>query len=263
MPADRIESLLSSHEVAVEGRLVQASNATFFGHVGEDDDAIPCVYKPVRGERPLWDFPEGTLAGREVATYAVNRLAGWDVVPVTVMGDGPFGPGMVQQWIEEDPDKSLVDLVPPGAVPDGWRHVLDAYDQRDRPIALVHADEPQLRRLALLDIVVNNADRKGGHVLVDADGHVRGCDHGLTFHLEHKLRTVLWGWAGEAFTDDECGALHRLADALSKPATQQSLQQLVAGPELTRVRRRVRRLLTDGTFPVPGGGWPSIPWPAF
>ena len=173
--------------------MLPASNATFVGEI----DGVRVVYKPVAGERPLWDFPHGTLAGREVASYAVSEALGWNVVPPTVLGDGPHGPGMVQLWRDEDEDQSPVDIVGEGDLPEGFRHVFDGLDAHDQPVSLVHEDSAALRRMALFDVVVNNADRKGGHVLPMADGHRFGVDHGLTFHVEHKLRTVLWGWAGE------------------------------------------------------------------
>ena len=214
-----------------------------------DGVGVRCVYKPVNGERPLWDFPSGTLAAREVAAYEVSELAGWHAVPVTVMVDGPFGTGMLQQWIDTDGDE-VVDLVPEGDLPDGWRHVLDAYDGDEQPVSLVHADVQALRDLAVFDAVVNNADRKAGHVLVTADERIRGCDHGLTFHVEDKLRTVLWGWAGERLTDADREGLHRLDEGLAGPATIEALCGLLSDPELSRLRHRVRRLLSRGTLPA-------------
>ena len=166
--------------------------------------SIDCVYKPVAGERPLWDFPDGTLAGREVAAYVVSEALGWDVVPPTVLrGDAPAGPGMVQAWRE--PDDGPGPGRPgarPGRLPEGYLHVLDAYDGDDQPVSLVHEDSDALRRMAVFDIVVNNADRKGGHVLAMPDGHRFGVDHGVAFHVDDKLRTVLWGWAAEPLDPD-------------------------------------------------------------
>ena len=146
--------------------MLPASNVTLVGEVELDGVSLRCVYKPVQGERPLWDFPSGTLAAREVAAYEVSELAGWHVVPVTVLVDGPFGTGMLQQWVDVDGDE-VVDVVPEGDVPAGWRHVLDAYDGTEQPVSLVHADVQGLRDMAVFDAVVNNADRKAGHVLVD------------------------------------------------------------------------------------------------
>jgi hypothetical protein len=158
---DELE-LLNRGEIEVQGRIMPASNATFFATVALDGETIECVYKPVAGERPLWDFPDGTLAGREVAAYLVSDALGWRVVPPTVLrGDAPAGTGMVQAWREPDVDQDPVDLVPTQSVPEGYLHVLDAYDGNDRPVSLVHEDCDPLRRMAVFDVVVNNADRKG------------------------------------------------------------------------------------------------------
>ncbi len=259
-PAD-VREILTRGRLEVDGRVLPASNVTLVGEMELDGERLRCVYKPVSGERPLWDFPGGTLASREVASYELSELAGWHVVPVTVLTDGPFGSGMVQQWIDTGGDE-LVDLVPEGSVPDGWRHVLDAYDGTDQPVSLVHADVQGLRDMAVFDAVVNNADRKAGHVLVAPDAGVLGCDHGLTFHVEDKLRTVLWGWAGDPMDEADAAGLHRLAEALERPAAGR-LHGLVTGPELTRVRHRVRRLLRSGCFPQPPESWRAIPWPVF
>ncbi len=186
-------------DLEIHGRIMPASNATFLGEI----DGVKVVYKPVAGERPLWDFPDGTLADREVAAYAVSEATGWGVVPPTWMGEGPHGPGMVQVWQEVDPDQEAVTLVRSGALPEGYLHVFDALDDRDRDVSLVHEDTAALRRMAVYDVLVNNADRKGGHVLEMPDGHRHGVDHGVTFHHEPKLRTVLWGWGGRPLDDDE------------------------------------------------------------
>lgn len=254
--------ILTRGSIDVDGRVLPASNVTLVGVAELDGASVRCVYKPVSGERPLWDFPSGTLAGREVAAYEISELAGWHVVPVTVLSDGPYGRGMVQEWIDVG-DGDLVDLVPEGAVPDGWRHVLDAYDGADQPISLVHADVRGLRDMAVFDAVVNNADRKAGHVLVSPDDRVRGCDHGLTFHVEDKLRTVLWGWAGDRLTEADTAGLHRLDGALDHPGDVERLAGLVSRAERARLRHRVRRLLRSGCFPQPPESWRAVPWPVF
>ena len=184
------------------------------------------MYKPVRGERPLWDFPRGTLANREAASYVVSAAGGWDVVPPTVLRDGPAGRGTVQLWIEgldgsgaEDgpalprPDE-LVDLVPRGKVEPGWLPVFEAESYTGEPVVVVHADRPDLAGVAVLDVVINNADRKGSHLVLDRRGSLWGFDHGLSFHEELKLRTVLWGWAGAPLPDVELSRLDGLAVAL-------------------------------------------------
>ncbi len=246
-------------ELTLHGRVLPASNATFVGEL----DGVRVVYKPVAGERPLWDFPDGTLAGREVAAYAVSEALGWNIVPPTVLGDGPHGPGMVQLWRDEVEDQSPVDIVGEGTLPDGFRHVFDGLDAHDQPVSLVHEDSEPLRRMALFDVVVNNADRKGGHVLPMPDGHRFGVDHGLTFHVEHKLRTVLWGFVGEPLTDDETAGLRRLDAALGGDLGRM-LVELVSEEEVSTTLRRTARLLARGAFPAPASSaYPVIPWPPF
>jgi uncharacterized repeat protein (TIGR03843 family) len=242
--------------LVLEGRIMPASNATFLGTIGD----TRVVYKPVAGERPLWDFPDGTLAGREIAAYAVSESLGWNIVPLTFFRDGPHGPGMVQVWQEPDPGQFPVDLVAPGDVPTGWRHVLDALDGQDAPIALIHEDSEPLRRMALFDAVVNNADRKGGHVLAMPDGHRYGVDHGVTFNVDPKLRTVLWGWAGEPLDATESAGVEAL---LADAGLEEELAELLTAHEIAVFRRRCEALLRRRSFPRASSRWPAIPWPAF
>jgi uncharacterized repeat protein (TIGR03843 family) len=263
---------LTRGTLEVDARVLPASNATFVGEISGSGRTMRCVYKPVRGERPLWDFPTGTLAAREVAAYEVSRQAGWNVVPATVLGDGPFGPGMVQEWVETG-HTELVGLVPEGQVPRGWRHVLDAWDADERPVSLVHADDPALRRMTVFDAVVNNADRKAGHVLAAdqagtvapaAGSTVRGCDHGLTFHSDDKLRTVLWGWAGDPLVDADLQPVRSLLVALDGGGELRALlERLLSGRELSRLRFRAQLLLQRRHFPLPPEGWRAVPWPIF
>jgi uncharacterized repeat protein (TIGR03843 family) len=254
--------LLRQGEISVEGRLVDASNATLYCGISLHGQDASCVYKPVAGERPLWDFPDGTLAGREVAAYLVSAASGWDVVPPTVLRDGPFGPGMVQLWVDVDDQVELVDVTPPDARPPGWLHVLDAVDGAGEPVVLTHADDVRLRSMAVLDTVLNNADRKGGHVLPTSWGAVYGVDHGVTFNVEPKLRTVLWGWAGEPVRDEERAVLTRLGEDLDGDLGVE-LSALLTRAEVRAARRRIDRLLAVDCLPYPQEGWPAIPWPPF
>jgi uncharacterized repeat protein (TIGR03843 family) len=222
------------------------------------------VYKPVTGEQPLWDFPDGTLAGREFAAYLVSAALGWDIVPHTIIREGPAGEGMVQLWVEqpdETQDASLVDLCPSGSVPSGFISIVNAYDYSGAEVTLVHADHPQLRRMAVFDVIVNNADRKGGHILAGADGRVYGVDHGVSLHAHDKLRTVLWGWAGEPIGDDDLATLADLEEQLAGELGSQ-LRSHITRAELVALRRRVRALLDDPVMPSPNGRRP-LPWPAF
>jgi uncharacterized repeat protein (TIGR03843 family) len=228
-------ALLERGEVSIEGRLVEASNATLYCAVTLDGVSAACVYKPVAGERPLWDFPDGTLAEREQAAYAVSATTGWDIVPPTVYRVGPAGPGMVQLWIAEDPTADVVAMI----------------RRRDRP---------QLRRIAVFDAVINNADRKGGHLLPTPSGHVYGVDHGVCFHVEDKLRTVLWQWAGRSLDDDTQDVLRALRRDLDGRLGAQ-LGELLTNAEVRRTRARVDRLLATRRHPEPGDEWPAVPWP--
>ncbi|MDT4892581.1 MAG: hypothetical protein QOE97_1616 [Pseudonocardiales bacterium] len=236
LPADEALALLSTGEISVEGRLVDASNATLYCAVTADGVTAAAVYKPVAGERPLWDFPDGTLAEREVAAHEVSAASGWGIVPPTVYReDGPLGPGMVQLWIAEDPESDVVTLI------------------RRR-------DNAALRRIAVFDAVINNADRKGGHLLPTTDGHIYGVDHGVTFHSEDKLRTVLWQWAGRRLPDDALDTLGSLRAQLDGELGQR-LGRLMTTRELRRTVRRVDRLLSSRCHPEPSDEWPSVPWP--
>jgi uncharacterized repeat protein (TIGR03843 family) len=257
-------AVLAAGELQVEARVLPASNVTLVGTAASAGRSLRCVYKPVAGERPLWDFPDGTLAAREVAAYTVSEALGWDVVPPTVLRDGPAGPGMAQLWCEPDPDLRPVDVVPHGQVPAGYRHVLDAQDEAGRPVTLVHEDNPALRRMAVFDALVNNADRKGGHVLPMTDGRRLGVDHGVCFHVDPKLRTVLWGWATLPLHDDELDTLaaFRLALADASTALRRTLAELIDDHELAALDDRCAALLEHRRMPLPGGDWPAVPWPA-
>lgn len=250
---------LVTAELTLTGRITTASNATFLGSI----DDVVVVYKPIAGESPLWDFPDGTLAHREVAAYLVSQAFGWDVVPHTWLRDGPLGEGMVQLWQEQDPAQSAVDLVPTDQVPEsGWKRVLEGRDEAGQRFALVHEDSPALRRMAVFDMVVNNADRKGDHILAMPDGHRHGVDHGLTFHREHKLRTVLWGWLGEPLTAEERDGIDRVNEGLHG-GLGQILADLLSAEEIASLAARCARLRAAGRFPAPSGGMPAVPWPLF
>ena len=253
--------LLLEGELVVMGRIMPASNHTYLTRLG-DENGVQCVYKPRSGERPLWDFADGTLASREYAAWVVSDHLGWDVVPPTVLRDGPAGEGMVQLWREPEPGIDAVDVVAEGPLPPGFLHVLDASGADDEPVMLIHEDSPPLRRMAVFDIVTNNTDRKGGHVLPMASGHRHGVDHGVCFHVEDKLRTVLWGWAGYALEPEELAGVESVLTGLDGDLRER-LEDLLAVVEVDAVARRCERLLRRGSFPVPAGGWPSIPWPPF
>ena len=226
---------LSQSPLTVEGRLVDASNATLYGSVSlSTEKTFAVVYKPIAGERPLWDFNEGNLASREVAAYKVSIWLGFDCVPPTVLRDGPYGPGAVQQWIDVD---ESVDI-----------------------IALGQSDRKEIRQMALFDAVINNTDRKFGHILPSPTGEIYGCDHGVTFHVDNKLRTVIWQFAGDEFSQQERESLQSLQDLLDGQG-RSDLSTLLSQDEITALQKRLDNLLESGIFPFPSQEWPAIPWP--
>jgi hypothetical protein len=266
---DRAEArgLLRTGELEVQGRLVESSNAALYCGLRSAGREAAAIYKPVRFERPLWDFPDGTLANREVAAALLSDATGWAIVPPTILRDGPFGPGMVQLWIETDP-------------------AVHSWD-------LVRLSDRRLRRMALFDAVVNNTDRKGGHILpaslspasldrapndqlegaaaeigdepVDHSArplHLYGVDHGVCFSDEPKLRTVLWAWRGEPFEPAELDAMRSLAAALDGRLGRR-LAGLLEPFEVAATRARLADLLAAGRFPQPDPERPAIPWPPY
>jgi uncharacterized repeat protein (TIGR03843 family) len=234
---ESVLQLLGTGRLDVEGRLVEASNATLYCTIKASGEQIACVYKPVAGERPLWDFPTGSLAGREVAAFAVSKAAGWDVVPPTVMREGPYGPGMCQLWIESD---SSVDLI--------------ALSRR--------TDHAGLREMAVFDAVINNADRKIGHLLPVPEGHLYGCDHGVCFAEDYKLRTVLWQWRGRTLPRRSIEVLRKLQTLLADGASLAiELATYLTPAEVAATRIRVEKLLKHRVHPYPPEDWPAIPWP--
>jgi uncharacterized repeat protein (TIGR03843 family) len=262
--------VLRRGELTVIGRIRSASNATFLceAHLGEAQ--AHCVYKPIAGEAPLWDFPDGTLAGRELSAYLVSDALGWNIVPYTIIRDGPAGRGMLQLWVDQPGDEvgdepasgpDLVDLLPAGHIPPGFLPVLRAYDYAGDEVTLVHADDIRLRRMAVFDVLINNADRKGGHVLCGVDGQVYGVDHGVSLHVEDKLRTVLWGWAGKPVDDETLETVARLRDQLRGRLGEQ-LCEHITGREVDALHARTVALLSNPVMPTPDRRRP-IPWPAF
>ncbi len=269
-PRDDEREVLRDGELTVLGRIRSASNATFLCESTLGQHSVHCVYKPVAGEQPLWDFPDGTLAGRELGAYLVSTWLCWNIVPYTVIRDGPAGPGMLQLWVQQPgdaadsdpvPGPDLVDLFPADKLQPGYLPVLRAYDYAGDEVILMHADDIGLRRMAVFDLLINNADRKGGHILCGLDGHVYGVDHGVCLHVEDKLRTVLWGWAGKPVDDETLDAVARLADALRGPLAD-TLAGQITRAEIAALRRRAHALLDNPVMPGPNRHR-AIPWPAF
>ena len=231
---------LNNGVLTVTGRLVDASNATLYAMCsvkssGEDRE-FPCIYKPIAGERPLWDFPDGSLANREYLTFLVSHWLNLHLVPPTILRDGPYGTGMVQKWIDIDPSIDLLDFY--------------------------RGNDPKLRQLALLDIITNNTDRKIGHLIPIEGGHLYGCDHGVTFHVDDKLRTVLWQWAGVSFTKEEKALLIRARELFTGEKIE-VIAGLIDEDEVVATLSRLERALTAESFPIPNPDWPAVPWPPF
>lgn len=234
-PARALE-LLRSGTLTVHGLLPWSSNYTFAASVRDGALEALAVYKPRRGERPLWDFPRGTLCQREVAAYVLSAALGWDLVPPTVLRDGPQGVGSVQLYVDFDPDAHYFNI-------------------REECAAVA-------RRISAFDVIANNADRKSGHVLRDVHGQVWCIDHGVTFNEEDKLRTVIWDFVGEPLPDELCADLAGLQPRLAAGGElAEALGGLLSAAELEALRRRLARLLREGVFPGPRGNWPAVPWP--
>jgi hypothetical protein len=231
---------LNNGVLTVTGRLVDASNATLYAMCsvqGEKGDReFACIYKPIAGERPLWDFPDGSLANREYLSFLISHWLELHLVPPTILRDGPYVTGMVQKWIDIDPTIDLMDFY--------------------------LTDHPKLRELALFDLITNNTDRKIGHLIPTQDGHLYGCDHGVTFHEDDKLRTVLWQWAGTSYTDDEKSLLLKARD-LFTGSKLEIINGLITEEEIAATVARIDRALIEGSFALPSPDWPAVPWPPF
>ena len=237
MEASRVLDALTHGELSVEAAMPYSSNYTLLTTVSYAGLHLLGIYKPQRGERPLWDFPRGTLYQREVAAYLVSEALGFGLVPPTVQRDGPYGVGMLQLFIENDEESHLFTMLKAG----GYEDVI--------------------RRLCAFDVLVNNADRKGGHALKGCDGRLWAIDHGICFHFEPKLRTVIWDFVGDPLPTEVMTAFVMLRDRLdANDSLAQTLAGLLDKAEMRALRRRLKALITDGCFPAPGPG-PNVPWP--
>ncbi len=224
---------LHDGELRVVGRLVDASNATLLCDIGSDEEPVQVIYKPIAGERALWDFPDGELAKREVAAFLLSKSLDYNIVPETIFRDGPFGLGSVQRWIDVDESIDVVELA--------------------------QSQDPLIRKMALFDVLINNTDRKFGHILPTHDGSVFGCDHGVSFHSEDKLRTVLWQFAGQPLTESELVDMSRILASLPQSGVAEFLNEA----DQEALVRRIERVKSEATFPFPSEDWPAVPWPPF
>ena len=233
---ETILKLLQYGRIDMQGLLPNGSNYTFVVTVGDGRQKAFAVYKPTKGEQPLWDFPSETLALREVAAFLVSEALGWCFVPPTVYrAEGPHGPGSLQLYVQAEPEA----------------HYFNFKDD----------DKSELRRVALFDLLINNADRKGGHVIKDTAGKVWLIDHGICFHAQNKLRTVIWDFAGEPIPDDLLADVQELRDRLNaEPDLKTAIGSLLEPLEISALRRRADKLLKSRQYPPPGPGR-NYPWP--
>lgn len=227
---DTEDKLFQSGELVVIGRLVDASNASLLCSL---PDKAKVIYKPIAGERPLWDFPDGNLASREVAAYYISSIGDFQVVPKTVLREGPFGSGAIQRWIDTSEEADV--------------------------IAIAQSDDSQMRNLALFDIVINNADRKFGHILITPENRIFGCDHGVSFHKENKLRTVVWQFAEKSLNPMEIQQLNQLLSRIDR----KYLSGYLSNDEIEAIFERTKDLLEVGRFSSPNPNWPAVPWPPY
>ena len=224
--------MIRSGDMQVEGRFVDASNATLFAKCVLGEEEVAVIYKPIAGERPLWDFPDGNLAQRELAAYLLSEALNLHLVPFTIMREGTFGPGMVQEWIEIDDELDLVELA--------------------------NGNNQRIREMALFDAIINNTDRKYGHILVTKEREIFGCDHGVTFHEDPKLRTVIWQFSGVEFTSAEMQLLDVALDLAPRVT-----KDLISDSEVSALVARIENLSAAKSFPEPSQEWPAVPWPPF
>ncbi|MFM8204972.1 MAG: SCO1664 family protein [Actinomycetales bacterium] len=228
-----MSEILDKGKLEVIGRLVDASNATLFGEISLDGHTKRVIYKPIAGERPLWDFPDGNLASREYAAYLISDFGEFNLVPRTLLRDGPFGIGSVQEWIEIDEEIDVIEIA----------------QSNDRAI----------RSMALFDVIVNNTDRKFGHILIDKNSKIYGCDHGVTFHVDFKLRTVIWQFAGLSLKSEEKDQLKKVLHGIFQGEL--DLRELLTSEEIEALTSRIENLLTSESFPLPSEEWPAVSWP--
>jgi hypothetical protein len=234
---DRTLEILREGKADLKGQFVLGSNYTFLVKLKRGRDSIQAVYKPQKGEMPLWDFPEESLAARECAAYAVSEALGWELVPPTIMRpDGPFGPGSYQAFITHDPEQHY--------------------------FSFAEAIHERLRPTALFDLIINNADRKGGHILLDKDDHIWLIDHGLCFHAQPKLRTVIWDFSGQPIDPSLLDALQTLHTSLvSETGIRQQLSELLQKNELDALKSRIKFYIDHPVYPPPDENQRQFPWP--
>ena len=257
---DKLDLLLSG-EIEIEGLIPDSSNGALKVLVSDDKQNIHAILKPEVSIRPLWDFPALDLNNREYATYLLDRELELNYVPETVMRNvNGIGNSLIQEWVEES-DNDLIIVKSPDDIPEDYLKVLQGYDELNKLITLAHKDDRDLRNLCLFDLVINNADRKGGHLLMDSDHKMWAIDHGVSWHQESKIRTVLWGWIGADFNKEDLNLLEKAKDILQTWKEQEF--DYLSKIEIGQAIIRTEELLKVNAFPQPGNQWPAVPWPIF
>lgn len=255
------KDLLLTGDIEIQGLIPESSNGALKAVLRKDEEEISVIIKPTTLIRPLWDFPEKDLNNRELATFELSEQLKLNFVPVSIKRNIPkIGDCLIQEWIDEV-DNQLIIVRSEGEIPKHYKKVINGYDELNKLVSLAHDDDKELRKIAIFDLIINNADRKGGHILKDKNGKVWIIDHGVTWHQESKLRTILWGWIGEKFENDDLKLLEKAQIEISNWIENRS--NLLSIEEMKEAINRIEVVLEEGRFPEPSKDWPAIPWPIF
>ena len=253
--------LLLNGEIEIEGLIPDSSNGALKVLVSNSKQSLEAIIKPEVSIRPLWDFPDLDLNNREYATYLLDRELNLNYVPDTVMRNVEgIGKSLIQEWVTES-DNDLIIVKSPEDIPEEYLKVLQGYDELNKLITLAHKNNRDLRNLCLFDLVINNADRKGGHLLMDSANKMWAIDHGVSWHFESKIRTVLWGWIDETFNDQDIDLLNNAKKVIQTWKDEEFIY--LSEEEIEQAIKRVDGLLKENAFPQPGDQWPAVPWPIF
>ena len=257
---DKLDLLLNG-EIEIEGLIPDSSNGALKVLVSNSKQSVEAIIKPEVSIRPLWDFPDLDLNNREYATYLLDRELNLNYVPDTVMRNVEgIGKSLIQEWVTES-DNDLIIVKSPEDIPEEYLKVLQGYDELNKLITLAHKNNRDLRNLCLFDLVINNADRKGGHLLMDSANKMWAIDHGVSWHFESKIRTVLWGWIDETFNDQDIALLNNAKKVIQTWKDEEFIY--LSEEEIEQAIKRVDGLLKENAFPQPGDQWPAVPWPIF
>ena len=257
---DNLDLLLNG-EIEIEGLIPDSSNGALKVLVSNSKQSVEAIIKPEVSIRPLWDFPDLDLNNREYATYLLDRELNLNYVPDTVMRNVEgIGKSLIQEWVTES-DNDLIIVKSPEDIPEEYLKVLQGYDELNKLITLAHKNNRDLRNLCLFDLVINNADRKGGHLLIDSANKMWAIDHGVSWHFESKIRTVLWGWIDETFNEQDIALLNNAKKVIQTWKNEEFIY--LSEEEIEQAIKRVDGLLKENAFPQPGDQWPAVPWPIF